>query len=272
MQHQLLSGKKGIIFGVLNEQSIAWAVARQAVAEGASIVLTNTLAAVKMGNVRELAESIDVGFFPADATNTDDLEALFDYCKDAWDGKVDFILHAIAMSPNMRKKRSYDDLNYPDFIRTIDISALSFHRIMQVAVKKDMLNRHASILAITFMASMRTFPDYGDMSQAKSVLESIARSFGYQLGKSHAARVNTICQGPTPSTAARGVPGFDELSKFSEMMSPLGNPSVEECADYIITLFSDYSRKITMQCLYHDGGFSGMGMSGEIAALLSEKG
>ncbi|WP_343688850.1 SDR family oxidoreductase [Chitinophaga sp.] len=271
MQHQLLAGKNGIIFGVLNEQSIAWAVAQQAKAAGAQLILTNTAAATKMGTVRQLADSIGAGFCIADATNTDDLEALYDYCVAQLGGKVDFILHAIAMSPNMRKKRAYDDLNYPDLIRTIDISALSFHRIMQVAVKKDVLNRYASLLAITFMASVRTFPDYGDMAQAKSVLESIARSFGYRLGKTHAARVNTICQGPTPSTAAKGVPGFDQLSHFSDIMSPLGNPSVEECAAYIITLFSDYTRKVTMQCLYHDGGFSAMGMSDEVTGLLAAR-
>lgn len=268
--YPILEGKRGIITGVLDEHSIAWAVAAKASAAGARILLTNTPVAARRGNVQELAQSIGADFFPADATNSAELEALYRHSQVALDGKLDFILHSIAMSPNLRKKRTYGALDYEHFKQTIDISALSFHRMMQAAEQCDALNDHASIVAITFMASMRTFPDYGDMAQAKAVLESIARSYGYQLGKTKKARVNTICQGPVPTTAGKGVPGFDALSKFTELMAPLGNPSVDACADYIVTLFSDYTRSVTMQCLYHDGGFSAMGMSTEVADIIGK--
>lgn len=261
MAYNLLKGKKGIIFGALNSQSIAWKVALKAYEEGAQFVLTNTPVALRMGELDELAKATQSKVIPADATNVDDLEKLMKESMEALGGKVDFVLHSIGMSPNVRKGLSYDNLNYNYFEKTLDISAMSFHKVLQVARKLDAINEWGSVLALSYVAAQRTLYGYNDMADAKSLLESIARSFGYIYGRDKKVRVNTISQSPTPTTAGSGIRGFDNLIDFSERTSPLGNATADECADYCISLFSDLTRKVTMQNLYHDGGFSSMGMS-----------
>ncbi len=261
MAYNLLKGKRGIIFGALNEKSIAWKVAEKAHEEGATFVLTNTPVALRMGELNELAEKTNSTIIPADATNVEDIEKVIKESMEVLGGKLDFVLHSIGMSPNVRKGLSYDNLNYGFFEKTLDISALSFHKIMQTAHKLDAINEWGSIVALSYIAAQRTLYGYNDMADAKSLLESIARSFGYIYGRDKKVRVNTISQSPTLTTAGSGVRGFDNLVDFAERTSPLGNANAEECADYCITLFSDLTRKVTMQNLYHDGGFSNMGMS-----------
>ena len=261
MSYNLLKGKRGIIFGALNDASIAWKVAERAVEEGAQIVLTNTAVACRMGTIDELAKKTGATVIPADATSVEDLNNLFVQAQEALGGKIDFVLHSCAMSVNMRKKRTYDDLDYDFLDKTLDISAISFHKMLQVAKKLDALSEGASVLALTYVASHRTFFGYNDMADAKSLLESIARSFGYIYGREKGVRINTISQSPTFTTAGSGIKGFDGLYDFSDRMSPLGNASADECADYCVVMFSDLTRKVTMQTLFHDGGFSNMGMS-----------
>ena len=261
MACNLLSGKKGIIFGALNEKSIAWNVAERAYEEGAEVVLTNAPVALRMGRVKDLAEKLNTQVIPADATKPEELESLFEKSMEQFGGKVDFILHSIGMSPNVRKGNTYDDTNYNYFLQTLDVSALSFHKILQVARQLDAINEWGSVVALSYVAAQRTLYGYNDMADAKALLESIARSFGYIYGREKRIRINTISQSPTPTTAGSGVMGFEGLLDFSERMSPLGNASAEECADYCVTLFSDLTKKVTMQNLYHDGGFSSMGMS-----------
>ena len=261
MAYNLLKGKKGIVFGALNDSSIAWKVAERCHEEGAELVLTNTPVACRMGTIAELAEKTNATVIAADATSVDDLEMLFAEAQKALGGKIDFILHSCAMSANMRKKRTYDDLDYNLYDKTLDISAISFHKMIQVAKKQDALNNNASILALTYVAAQRTFFGYNDMADAKSLLESIARSFGYIYGREKGVRINTISQSPTFTTAGGGIKGFDGLYDFSDRMSPLGNASADECADYCVVMFSDLTKNVTMQTLYHDGGFSNMGMS-----------
>ncbi len=261
MAYNLLKGKKGLIFGALNEQSIAWKVAEQAVAEGAEIVLTNTAVSIRMGTIDELAERCNAMVIPADATSVEDLENLFDRTMEHFGGKFDFILHSIGMSLNVRKGRTYDDLDYDYLAKTLDISAISFHKVMQVARKKDAINDWGSIVALSYIAAQRTLYGYNDMADAKALLESIARSFGYIYGREKKIRINTVSQSPTPTTAGSGVMGMNDLMDFAERMSPLGNASALDCANYVIALFSDLTRKVTMQNLFHDGGFSSMGMS-----------
>lgn len=261
MSYNLLKGKKGIIFGALNDKSIAWQVAERAIEEGAQIVLTNTAMAARMGQTEELAAKYGVPFIAADATSVADLERLIDESMTHFGGKFDFILHSIGMSPNVRKGRTYDDLDYDFLQKTLDISAISFHKVMQVARKKDAINDWGSIVALSYIAAQRTLYGYNDMADAKALLESIARSFGYIYGRERNIRVNTVSQSPTPTTAGSGVMGLDDLLDFSDRMSPLGNASALDCANYVITLFSDLTRKVTMQNLFHDGGFSNMGMS-----------
>ena len=260
MAYNLLKGKKGIVFGALNDASIAWKVAERCHEEGAELVLTNTPVACRMGTIAELAEKTNATVIAADATSVDDLEMLFAEAQKALGGKIDFILHSCAMSANMRKKRTYDDLDYNLYDKTLDISAISFHKMIQVAKKQDALNNNASILALTYVAAQRTFFGYNDMADAKSLLESIARSFGYIYGREKGVRINTISQSPTFTTAGGGIKGFDGLYDFSDRMSPLGNASADECADYCVVMFSDLTKKVTMQTLYHGGGFSHMGM------------
>lgn len=268
--YNLLKGKKGIIFGALNDKSIAWKVAELAVEEGAQIVLTNTSMAARMGETQGLADKLNTIFIPADATSIADLENLIDKSMEHFGGKFDFILHSIGMSPNVRKGRKYDDLDYGFLEKTLDISAISFHKVMQVARKKDAINEWGSIVALSYIAAQRTLYGYNDMADAKALLESIARSFGYIYGREKNIRVNTVSQSPTPTTAGSGVMGLDGLMDFSGRMSPLGNADAQDCANYVITLFSDLTRKVTMQNLFHDGGFSSMGMSRRAMKLYSK--
>jgi enoyl-[acyl-carrier protein] reductase I len=261
MSCNLLEGKKGLIFGALNESSIAWKVAEKAAKQGAEIVLSNTAMALRMGETSKLAEKLNTIVIPADATNTDELEELMVKTKEHFGGKFDFILHSIGMSPNVRKGRHYSDLDYNYLNKTLDVSAVSFHKVIQTARKNDAINDWGSILGLSYVAAQRTFYGYNDMADAKSLLESIARSFGYIYGREKNVRINTISQSPTLTTAGQGIKGFDHLLDFSERMSPLGNASADECADYCLTLFSDFTKKVTMQNLFHDGGFSNMGMS-----------
>jgi len=261
MGNNLLKGKRGIVFGALNEMSIAWKVAERAVEEGAIITLSNTPLAVRMGTTNELAEKLNAKLIPADATSVEDLEQVFAQSMEVLGGKIDFVLHSIGMSPNVRKKRTYDDLDYDMLTSTLDISAISFHKMLQVAKKMNAINDYGSVVALSYMAAQRTVFGYNDMADAKSMLESIARSFGYIYGREHSVRVNTISQSPTVTTAGSGVKGMDGLLDFSERMSPLGNATALDCADYCVVMFSDLTRKVTMQNLYHDGGFSSMAMS-----------
>ena len=261
MTHNLLKGKKGIIFGALNDMSIAWKVAEKAVEEGATIALSNTPMAIRMGQVNELGSKLNAEIIPADATSVDDLHTVFARSMEILGGPVDFVLHSIGMSPNVRKKRTYDDLDYNFLEKTLDISAISFHKMLQTAKKLDAIAEYGSVVALSYVAAQRTFFGYNDMADAKSLLESIARSFGYIYGREKNVRINTISQSPTPTTAGNGVKGMDHLMDFANKMSPLGNASADECADYCVMMFSDFTRKVTMQNLYHDGGFSSMGMS-----------
>ena len=260
MTYNLLKGKKGIIFGALNDKSIAWKVAERAYEEGAEFLLTNTPVSMRFGEIDELAKKCNTEVIAADATSTKDLENLIQAAVDKY-GKIDFVLHSIGMSPNVRKKLTYDSLNYDFYQKTLDISALSFHKMISVCKKKDALNDWGSVIALSYVAAQRTLYGYNDMADAKSLLESIARSFGYIYGRDKKVRINTISQSPTPTTAGSGVKGFDGLMDFTERMSPLGNATALECADYCISMFSDLTRKVTMQNLFHDGGFSSMGMS-----------
>jgi enoyl-[acyl-carrier protein] reductase I len=261
MSYNLLKGKRGIIFGALNEMSIAWKVAEKAHEEGAVFTLSNTPVALRLGELNALAEKTNSKVFPADATNVEDLEKTFRESMDFLGGKIDFVLHSIGMSPNVRKGIPYDAIDYNNFQKTLDISALSFHKMIQVARRLDAINEWGSIVALSYVAAQRTLFGYNDMADAKALIESIARSFGYIYGREKKIRINTISQSPTRTTAGSGVKGIDTLIDFTERMSPLGNASAGDCADYCVTLFSDLTRKVTMQNLFHDGGFSSMGMS-----------
>jgi len=264
MANGILKGKKGIIFGALDSNSIAWHVAEMAHAEGAEIILTNAPVALRMGAINELATKLNTEVIAADATSEEDLSNLLDKSMEKFGGKIDFVLHSIGMSLNVRKKREYSNIKYDWMQKTFDISAISFHKLMQCAYQKDAMTEWGSILALTYIAAQRTFPDYSEMAESKSLLESFARSFGYHWAKKNKVRVNTISQSPTMTTAGSGVKGFQEFFDYSDKMSPLGNASAEACAEYCISLFSDYTRYVTMQNLYHDGGFSNMGMSPDV--------
>jgi len=261
MSNNLLKEKKGIIFGALDEKSIAWKVAQRCVGQGASIILTNAPIALRFGKINELAKECNAQVIAADATNVEDLEKLFEQSTKILGGKIDFVLHSIGMSPNVRKNKPYTDINYDYLLKTIDISALSFHKVLQTAYKSDALNKWASVLALTYIASQRAFPGYNDMAEAKAALESIARSFGYYYGNAKKVRINTISQSPTMTTAGSGVSGFDKFYSYAEKMSPLGNATAESCADFCVAMFSDLTRMITMQNIFHDGGFSSVGVS-----------
>ncbi|MBS1549943.1 MAG: SDR family oxidoreductase [Bacteroidetes bacterium] len=263
MSYRLLKGKKGIIFGALNNQSIAWKVAERCHEEGAEFILSNAPIAMRLGELDELAEKTGSEIIGADATSMEDLEKLFDAAIAKF-GKLDFILHSIGMSVNVRKGKRYTDLNYEWLEKGWDVSAVSFHKVMKTAWEKDCMNEWGSILGLTYIAAQRTFPDYNDMSDNKAYLESIARTFGYYWGE-RKVRVNTISQSPTQTTAGSGVKGFGGFLAFAEDMSPLGNASALECADYCVTLFSDLTKKVTMQNLFHDGGFSNTGVSMKVA-------
>lgn len=261
MNDGLLKGKKGIIFGALNEKSMAWQVALKAYRHGAELVLTNSPVALRMGTINELAQITSSKVIVADATSMVDIDKLVAESMEIFGGRFDFILHSIGMSPNVRKDIPYENTSYENMLKTFDISALSFHRILQTTYKYDAINEWGSVVALSYVAAHRTLSGYNDMGDAKALLESIARSFGYIYGRDRKVRINTVSQSPTLTTAGSGIHGFDSLVDFSERMSPLGNATAEECADYCVVLFSDLTRKVTMQNLYHDGGFSSMGMS-----------
>ena len=261
MSYNILKGKKGIIFGALNEQSIAWKVAVKVVEEGATITLSNTAMAIRMGQVNELGKQLGCEVIAADATSYEELQEVFRRSQEVLGGKIDFVLHSIGMSPNVRKGRTYDDLDYGMLGKTLDISAISFHKMLQAAKKQDAIAEYGSVVALSYMAAQRTMFGYNDMADAKALLESIARSFGYIYGRERNVRINTISQSPTMTTAGSGIKGMDRLFDFANRMSPLGNASADECADYCVVMFSDLTRKVTMQNLLHDGGFSSMGMS-----------
>jgi enoyl-[acyl-carrier protein] reductase I len=261
MEGKLLKGKKGIIFGALNDKSIAWHVAMKAWENGAEMVLTNSPVAMRLGTIDQLAKITGSQIIPADVTKMEDIENLLAESMKILGGKFDFILHSIGMSPNVRKDIPYEQTNYENMLKTFDISALSFHRVLQTSYKMDALKEWGSVVALSYVAAQRTLSGYNDMGDAKALLESIARSFGYIYGRDRKVRINTVSQSPTATTAGSGIHGFDSLIDFSERMSPLGNATAEECADYCVALFSDLTRKVTMQNLFHDGGFSSMGMS-----------
>ena len=264
MSYNLLKGKRGIIFGALDENSIAWKTAERVFEEGATFVLTNAPVAMRMGAIKQLAEKTNSQIIPADATSVEDLEKLIEQSMEILGGKIDFVLHSIGMSVNVRKKRHYTDLNYAYSEKGWDVSALSFHKVMQTLYKKDAMSEWGSIVALSYMAAQRVFPDYNDMADNKAYLESIARSFGYFFGKEKNVRVNTISQSPTPTTAGQGVKGFDGFIAYADKMSPLGNATALDCANYTVTLFSDLTKRVTLQNLYNDGGFSNVGVSQEV--------
>lgn len=268
--YNLLKGKKGIIFGALDEKSIAWKVAEIAYEEGATFVLTNAPIAMRKGTIKELAKKTNSELIVADATSLEDLENLVEQSLDILGGKIDFVLHSVAMSFNIRKKIPYTENNHNFTQKGFDISALSFHKMMQVLYKKQAMNEWGSIIALSYMAAQRVFPDYNDMADNKAYLESVARSFGYFFGRDQKVRVNTISQSPTPTTAGGGVKGFDGFISYAEKMSPLGNATALDCANYAISLFSDLTKKVTMQNLYNDGGFSNMGVSDLVMEKFSE--
>ena len=270
MSNNLLKGKRGIIFGALDHHSIAWKTAEKVYEQGGRFTLTNAPIALRMGEINKLAEACEAEVIPADATSLEDLEALFTKSMEVLGGKIDFVLHSIGMSPNVRKGKAYGDLNYDWFLKTLDVSGLSFHKVMQVAEKTDAMSEWGSIVALSYIAAQRTFPDYSDMAQAKALLESIARSYGYRLGTTKNIRVNTISQSPTMTTAGSGVPGFDIFYSYADRMSPLGNASSEDCANYIVVMFSDLTRMVTMQNLMHDGGFSTSGITQAIVEDLQK--
>jgi enoyl-[acyl-carrier protein] reductase I len=257
----ILKGKKGIIFGALNEESIAWKVAERCVEEGAQIVLTNAPVAMRMGEINALAAKCSAPVIGADATSMEDMEKLFTEAMAHFGGKVDFVLHSIGMSVNVRKGKNYTDLNHEWMLKTFDVSAISFHKMMQVMWRLDAINDWGSIIALSYIAAQRVFPDYSEMAESKALLESFGRSFGYHYGTAKKVRVNTISQSPTMTTAGKGVKGFDEFFSYADKMSPLGNAPALDCANYCVALFSDYTRFVTMQNLFHDGGFSTMGMN-----------
>ncbi|MDC0858368.1 SDR family oxidoreductase [Flavobacteriaceae bacterium] len=264
MAYNLLRGKRGIIFGALDENSIAWKTAEQVHAEGGSFVLTNAPIAMRMGQINELANKTNSEIIPADATSLEDLENLISKSMEILGGKLDFVLHSIGMSVNVRKGKAYTDQNYSFTHKGWDVSAGSFHKVMQVIYQKDAMNEWGSIVALTYMAAQRVFPDYNDMADNKAYLESIARSFGYFFGRDKNVRVNTISQSPTPTTAGQGVKGFDGFIAYAEKMSPLGNATALDCANYTVAMFSDLTKRVTLQNLYNDGGFSNMGVSNEV--------
>ena len=269
MPHNILLGKKGIIFGALDDQSIAWKTAESVSNEGAKFVLTNAPVALRMGSINELAQNTDSIVIPADATKIEDLENLVDKSIDQLGGKLDFVLHSIGMSVNVRKGRHYTDLNHEWMTKGWDVSAVSFHKLMQVLYKKDAMNAWGSIVALSYVAAQRTFPNYNDMADNKAFLESIARSFGYFFGKDKNVRVNTISQSPTLTTAGKGVKGLDGFLNYAEQTAPLGNATAEDCANYTVMMFSDYTKRVTLQNLYNDGGFSNVGVSQEIIDTLT---
>ncbi len=271
MSNNLLKGKRGIISGALDSNSIAWKVAQRCHQEGAQIVLTNAPIAMRMGEIKKLADETKSEIVPADATSIEDLTNLYSKSMDIMGGKVDFVLHSIGMSVNIRKNISYVESNYDYYQKGIDVSALSLHKMLSVAMKMDAINEWGSVVALTYIAAQRTYPFYTDMADIKAMLESISRSFGYHYGKAKKVRVNTISQSPTKTTAGSGIKGFEDFYNFADSLSPLGNASADACADYCVSLFSDLTRMVTMQNLYHDGGYATTGISNEVMELFQSK-
>jgi len=269
MSYNLLKGKKGIIFGALDEKSIAWKTAIRCREEGAELVLTNAPVALRMGEINKLAEIVNAPVIGADVVNMDDLKKLFSESMQHFGGKIDFVLHSVGMSLNMRKGKSYTELDYGFTQKTFDISSISLHRVLRMAWEMDALNEWGSVVALTYIAAQRVFPDYSEMADAKALIESIARSFGYHWALRNKVRVNTVSQSPTITTAGSGVKGFDGFISYAEKMSPLGNASADDCANYCVTLFSDLTKMVTMQNLFHDGGFSNTGVT---AAVIEQMG
>lgn len=261
MSNNLLAGKKGIIFGALDEKSIAWKTALKCYEQGAQLVLSNAPVALRMGEINKLAESVKAPVIGADVTNMDDLKNLFEKSMEHFGGKIDFVLHSIGMSLNVRKGKHYTEMNYEWNAKTLDISAMSLHRVLRTAWDMDALNEWGSVVALTYIAAQRVFPDYNEMADAKALLESVTRSFGYHYGVKKKVRVNTVSQSPTRTTAGSGVKGFDGFINYAEAMSPLGNANADDCANYCVTLFSDLTKYVTMQNLFHDGGFSFTGVT-----------
>jgi enoyl-[acyl-carrier protein] reductase I len=271
MSHNLLKGKRGIITGALDSNSIAWKIAEKAHAEGATFVLSNAPIALRMGEIKKLADTTKSEIIPADATNVEEITNLFQKSTEVLGGKIDFVLHSIGMSPNVRKNIPYDALNYDFYAKSLDISAMSLHKMLAVAKKMDAINEWGSVVALSYIAAQRAYPFYNDMAEAKAMLESIVRSFGYHYGKAKKVRINSVSQSPTKTTAGSGIKGFDQFYNFADSISPLGNASAEACADYCITLFSDFTRMVTMQNLYHDGGYSTTGVSMEVMESMPAK-
>ncbi len=271
MAYNLLAGKKGIIFGALDEKSIAWKTALRCHEEGAQLILTNAPIAMRMGEINKLAEKVQAPVVAADVTNMDDLKKLFEESMKHFNGGVDFVLHSIGMSLNVRKGKHYTEIDYGFNQKTLDISAISLHRVLRTAWDMDALNEWGSVVALTYIAAQRVFPDYNEMADAKALLESVARSFGYHYGVRKKVRVNTVSQSPTRTTAGSGVKGFDAFISYAEKMSPLGNAAAEDCAAYCACLFSDLTRYVTMQNLFHDGGFSFTGVTQAVVEQMSER-
>ncbi len=270
MAFNLLKGKRGIIFGALNDQSIAWKVAQRCHEEGATFVLSNAPIAMRMGEINNLAAATGATVIPADATSVEDLANLVTQAQEILGGKIDFVLHSIGMSPNVRKGKHYTENDYKYYQQTMDVSAISLHKTLAELYKQDALSEWGSVVALTYIAAQRIFPDYNDMADAKSLLESITRSFGYHYGMKNKVRINTISQSPTVTTAGQGIKGFTEFINFSEQMSPLGNASAIACADYCVSMFSDLTRYVTMQNLFHDGGFSNTGVTQQVIEKFGE--
>ncbi|MBS7566934.1 SDR family oxidoreductase [Mucilaginibacter sp. Bleaf8] len=270
MAHNLLQGKKGIIFGALDEKSIAWKTAQRCKEEGAELVLTNAPIALRMGTINQLAEEVNAPVIPADVTSEADVDSLFVKTMEHFGGGVDFILHSIGMSINVRKNIPYTENNLEFTHKGLDISAVSLHRVLQSAMKHDAINEWGSVVALTYIAAQRVFPNYNDMADGKAMLESIARNFGYYYGVKKKVRVNTVSQSPTLTTAGSGVKGIDGFINFAEKMSPLGNANADNCADYCVSMFSDFTKMVTMQNLFHDGGFSFTGVTPDVIEKMGE--
>ena len=266
MPNNLLKGKRGVVFGALDDKSIATKIAQRCVEEGAQITLTNAPVALRFGSIKEIAKDLNAELIPADATKMEDLDNLFTKSMEILGGKIDFVCHAIGMSVNVRKGKDYTDLNHDWMLKTFDVSAISFHKMMQSLWKLDAMAEWGSIVGLSYIAAQRTFPDYSEMAESKALLESFGRSFGYHFAQKK-VRVNTVSQSPTVTTAGSGVKGFSEFFDYADKMSPLGNADALSCADYCISLFSDLTRMVTMQNLFHDGGFSNMGMNPSVLGI-----
>ncbi len=252
----ILSGKRGIIFGAVDERSLAWHVALRCAEEGASLVLTNTSAAIQLGTISELAGAKGWELIACDATNVDDLRAFLSRAQEILGGKIDFVLHAVAQSTNLRRHKKYEQASYNYFQQTIDISALSLHKLLSVALETDAIAEHGSVVALSYIASERYFYGYNDMADAKAMLESIARQMGALYGRKRGVRVNIVSQSPTPTRAGGGWKEIEFFYRYSDHLSPLGNANADDCAGVCVALFSDLMQRVTMQTIYSDGGFA----------------